>query len=174
MKDQPQHPRVPLQIQKPCPKSWAELEGDGKKRFCCECSLHVHNAAQLTQKEAQALVTEASERVCMRIQFDSSSAPVFRDSKSTLRPAARLARWALSAAAGVLAACHGSVSTSLPDDPTSSSGGQGQSKMGKVCSTELLGDVALPPGPELMGEAVVMPDPAPDLPPDAPPPPDDE
>lgn len=167
MTEQSQQPSAPLQIQKPCPKSWGELTGDDKRRFCSECSLHVHAAAQLTRSDAQALVTNASSRVCMRIQYDPSGAPIFRDSaagdvataRAKLRPAARLARWALSAAAGVLAACHGSFATPAPIDPTlGPDGGEPPSKMGKVCATELLGDVAVPPGPERMGEAVYVPD----------------
>ncbi|NOT31501.1 MAG: hypothetical protein HOP15_13725 [Planctomycetes bacterium] len=183
MTDQPLHSVGPLQIQKPCPKSWAELTGDGKKRFCSECSLHVHNAEQLTQGEAQALVSGASSRVCMRIQFDESGAPIFRDTRSSQvsstrapqRVSVRLARWALSTVAGVLAACHGSLSTSASDDPAANpNAGQSPSKMGKVCSTELLGDVAIPPqGPELMG-VVAIPGPAPAPEPETKPPQADE
>jgi hypothetical protein len=155
MNDQPQ-PRVPLQIQSPCPKRWADLEGDGKERYCSACALHVHDAAQLTRAEAQALAAETATRVCMRIRYDPSGAPIFRDSPRA-RPAARLARWALSTVAGVLAACHGSIPGTTPDDP----GAEPPSKMGKVSAPEMLGDVAGPSVPERMGEAVFVPAPEP-------------
>lgn len=179
MTDQPPPSNIPLQIQTPCSKSWAELAGDEKKRFCSDCSLHVHNAAQLTQMEARALVSRASPRVCMRIEYDASGAPIFSDSQPEVvsrarapqPPAARLARWALSAAAGLLAACHGSVSTPGANDPTAGSKGvELPSKMGRMCST-VVGDVALPPPQNLerLGEAVAPPDPARPPTPDAPP-----
>jgi hypothetical protein len=148
MNDQPQ-PRVPLEIRSPCPKSWAELEGDGAKRFCSACALHVHDAAQLTRAEAQALAAETSTRVCMRIRYDPHGAPIFRDSPRA-RPAARLARWVLSTAAGVLAACHGSLSGAPPDAPATAGGVETPSRMGKVVAPEMLGEVA-PVVPEQMG-----------------------
>jgi len=166
MTDQPLRPDAPLQIHKPCPKSWGELTGDGQKRFCSACCLHVHDAAQLTRDEARALVTDASARVCMRFVLDPDGAPIFRDSvprplvrtEARPRPLARLARLALSSAAGVLAACHGSLATPAP-----SSNGGPTTKMGKVHTTELLGAVAVPQPqlPERMGEATVTVEPAP-------------
>lgn len=176
MTDQPLRPQIALQINKPCPKSWGELIGDDKKRFCSECSLHVHNAAQLSEREAQDILSSASSRVCMRIEYDSNGTPVFRDSKATdvvRAPTPRprrvgrtltLARWALSAAAGVLAACTGSLTNSVSNDPESNPNGvEPPSKMGKVCSTTLVGDVAVPPNQNLqrLGEAVFVPAPAP-------------
>ena len=160
---------APLQIQKACPKSWAELTGDGKKRFCSECALHVHDGAQLTRVEAHALVVGASERVCMRLQYDASGAAIYSDSKPDQSKSARaprkrslrIAHWALSAAAGLLAACHGSISTPASNDPTAGTNAPvPPSKMGKVCST-LIGDVAVPQTLERLGEASVPYDPAP-------------
>lgn len=158
----PQRSEAPLQIHKPCPKSWSQLVGDERRRFCSECSLHVHNAEELTRNEAQALVSEARGRVCMRVSYDPSGAPIFRDSAPAVASAAPRpaspgwARWALSAAAGLLAACYGSTSTPASGDPAVSDPAQTATKMGKVCST-VLGDVALPRPDEreLMGEATL-------------------
>ena len=169
MNDKP-HSDAPLQIRKPCPKSWSELTGDGQKRFCAACCLHVHDAAQLTRDEAQTLVREASARVCMRIVLDPAGAPIFRDSpwhslvraEAPRRPLARFAHWALSAATGVLAACHGST-TPVP----SAAGTSGAPPpTDPACTTELLGDVAMPSPqlPERMGEATVTTAPAPAAP----------
>ncbi len=168
MTSQPSPEQSPIQIKTACPKNWAELVGDDKKRFCSECNLHVHNAARLTQVEASTLVAKANSRVCMRIEYDASGAPVFRDSHPAVgikpRSASRFARWALSAAAGLLAACNGSIPTPAATDPVpGTNGGETPSKMGKVVSTEL-GDVAVPlPAPiERLGEAnVVHPPPEP-------------
>jgi len=169
MTDQPPRSDLPLQIRTPCPKSWSELAGEGGKRFCSACCLHVHDAAQLTRAEAHALVAEASSRVCMRFVLDPAGAPIFRDSpgrplpgaQAPRRPFARLARLALSAAAGALAACHGSLAT-----PATTAGAPPPTAPGPACTTELLGDVAAPSDqlPERMGEATVTTDPLPAFP----------
>jgi hypothetical protein len=135
----------PIQIRTPCPKLWDDLQGDERKRFCSECSLHVHNSAALTRREAEALVAGAEGRVCMRIECDPSGALVFRDTSM-----ARLGRWALTAGATLLAACQrgsiGSVADPKPVEPPS--------RMGRVAAHETLGGVAAPPQPrEMLGEA---------------------
>lgn len=159
---------TPLRIQTPCPKRWDELSGSGAKRYCSECRLHVHDAAQLTKAEAQALVSSATSRVCMRMEYDAAGEVVFRDHRalqpiaaSNLRgPIVRAARWAMTAAAGVLAACQGGSSDAC--SPTSPSNTAPTStEMGKV-STTVLGDVATPPRIEKLGEVhVVDPPPSP-------------
>ena len=161
MTNQPLPQEVPLGIKTPCPKTWDQLTGGESKRFCSECSLHVHNAAQLTRHEAQELVSKANQRVCMRMQLDPQGEPIFRDSKPAMvLPripfAARATRWALATAAGLLAACHRSES---PNTRVGSAPNMGTTQtstiMGKVAPTERLGDVAIPQPepPERLGEA---------------------
>jgi len=160
-------PAFPLQIAKPCPKTWSELEGGEQRRFCSACSLHVHDAAALSRDEAGALVTNASARVCMRIRFDARGAPIFRTPEAApLRPLERLTRWALATAAGVLAACHGSLATPSTDVPSDPNGTTTPSGTGTEHTTELLGDVAVPtPPPEILGEvALPQPEPTPRAP----------
>jgi|SRR5690349_1040401 len=150
--------RSELSIRTPCPKRWEELSGDGRKRFCSECSLHVHNAAAMTRREAEALVARADGRVCMRIECDPTGAPVFRETH-----AARLSRWALTAGAALLAACHGgqaptpAAPPSRPVEAPAPLGGVTAPEvlMGKVAPAERMGDVATPsPKPRAtLGEA---------------------
>jgi len=168
---------APLQIQKACPKSWDELTGAGKQRFCSACSLHVHDAVQLTRKEAEAIVSSATSRVCMRLQYDAAGQPIYSDTRADVVPPerkrGRLARWAVSAAAGLLAACHGATSEPAPSDPAGgTTGAQPPSRMGKVCAVEM-GDVAvpLPHGIERLGEVSAVPAPTPEPAPTSPPPP---
>ena len=139
--------RPVIQIRTPCPKRWDELVGDERRRFCSECSLHVLNAAQLTRDEAEVLVRDATQRVCMRVEYDQAGAPLFRE--PALR---RLARWALASGAALLAACQGSVSAPAHDPAPA----EPPSKMGKVCAPVEMGDVAVPPPERLekLGEAV--------------------
>ena len=146
----------PLEIRKPCPRLWEDLQGDERRRFCSECALHVHNSAELTAREAQALVSEAEGRVCMRIEYDPQGAPIHRETR-----VARLSRWALSAGAALLAACQGGPSGSAGDPKPV----QPPSRMGKVVATQRMGDVAVPPERPLvtLGE-VLAPAPAPTKP----------
>ncbi len=167
-----------LKIQTPCPKSWDELLGDERKRFCSECSLHVHNSAGLTRREAEGLVKGADGgRVCMRIVQDSSGAPVYLDSSCAddARPVTapkgvgRLATWALAAGAGLLAACRDALPLGHSGGLESPGGGQEGSPMGvvgpnwqpndgvpcadpQVGAPELLGEVELPVGFEELGD----------------------
>jgi hypothetical protein len=122
---------------------WEELSGRGRKRFCSACSLHVHDAAQLKRAEAQRLVAQATSRVCMRIEYDAHGRPLYLDT----RPAApswtrRVARWTLTAAAGLLAACTGS-STPAPGAGNAAAPSPGPGKLGEV-DTSMLGRVAAP------------------------------
>ena len=133
----------PIQIRKPCPKLWDDLQGDERRRFCSECSLHVLNSATLTRREAEALVRGAEGRVCMRIECDPKGAPVFREPVVV-----RVARWALTAGASLLAACQGGQPVEPPP------------KLGQVVvAPQLMGDVAVsPPQPvELLGGVTAEP-----------------
>lgn len=166
MTDQPA-PEQSLKIQKPCPKTWEELEGGEQRRYCSECALHVHDAALLTRVEALRMVRESTERVCMRIERDASGREIFRDTPAL----GRVARWTLSAAAGLLAACNGAPADVPQGAAVPSAQGTGDPELGQVPTGTLgkpmveLGDVALPhepPPPEpprLLGEVGIDPGP---------------
>jgi len=50
--------------------NWSELSGDGPRRFCDECKMHVHDLSACARDEALAIVRAAAargERVCGRI-----------------------------------------------------------------------------------------------------------
>ncbi len=164
----PPAPDSTLRIKTPCPKRWSELIGDDRRRFCSECSLHVHNATQLTREETRELIASAESRVCLRVEYDASGAPLFRERARD--KAARAARWALSAAAGLLAACNGGLPSSAQESTGQLNGGAGPSPTGQVITTEKIGDFAVPQAPriERLGEVATVPEPA-SLPPlDAP------
>ena len=155
-------PHDQLRIHTPCPKKWEELTGKGRKRFCDACSLHVHDAAQMKREEAHRLVAESSSRVCMRIELDAQGRPLYLDTRPTPPSwSRRIARWTLTATAGLLAACYDGATNGTGNeggvDPTPQPG-----KLGQV-STTVLGDVAAPRPPDVplteMGEAVVDPEP---------------
>jgi hypothetical protein len=164
------NPPHPLQIRTPCPRRWEELVGGDAKRYCSQCELHVHNAAELTRREAAELVANATDRLCMRLELDPQGEPEYRDTRAPEFPAvpprrsiaARVAGWAVSAAAGVLAACARTESPPPAVHPeltpcTTNS----NAILGKVAATERLGDVAAPTRPSndaLLGEvSIAMP-----------------
>jgi hypothetical protein len=120
-----QQPQQSLRVHTPCHRAWESLEGDRERRFCSDCSLHVLDAALLTREQALRIVRESSGRVCMRLECGPSGQAIFRDSPKR----ERLAVLALSAAAGLLAACDeatpvvpqdaspGSPSVLVPEEP---------------------------------------------------------
>ncbi|MDF1836744.1 MAG: hypothetical protein P1V35_02650 [Planctomycetota bacterium] len=105
-----------LSIETPCPKTWAELDGDNLKRFCGKCQKHVHNGESMTRSEAAALVRQGEGDVCMRLVTDDEGSILYKDSPRTSKPSSIVRRAGLAiAAGGLVAAC-----TSQPekqDDP---------------------------------------------------------
>ena len=169
MTDREPAPSPSLRIHKPCPKTWEELEGGDERRYCSECSLHVHDASRMTRDAALRLVRESSERVCMRLERDAGGNAVFRDTPGL----GRLARWTLSAAAGLLAACNGAPADGPPGAGSGapSAQGPGDVELGQVPAETMgkisveLGEVALQPDgpppepPRLLGEVSIDPGP---------------
>lgn len=48
----------------PCAKSWDEMTGDDRVRFCDQCQLNVYNISAMKQREAEEILTNATGRVC--------------------------------------------------------------------------------------------------------------
>jgi hypothetical protein len=165
--------RDDLRIQTPCHMKWSELEGDGPRRWCDRCALHVVDGTALTQREARRMVEQAEERVCMRIVRDGSGRAVHRDDAPRSGALGRVLRYGLTAAAGVLVACGDDANTTTDGGRSQQGGGHvdpnggGGSErppeiMGEVCfpgGEELMGDVAPPLDPEMLDElGAVAPD----------------
>lgn len=55
-----------ISVASPCQADWNEMYGDDRKRFCGECKLNVYNLSGMTRDEAEALVTNAEGRLCVR------------------------------------------------------------------------------------------------------------
>lgn len=55
-----------INIASPCPANWDEMYGDNRKRFCGDCKLNVYNLSGMTKADAEALVTNAEGRLCVR------------------------------------------------------------------------------------------------------------
>ena len=118
-------PRDDLRIISPCPKRWSELEGEGRRRHCSECELHVHNLSLMDADEVAALRASRAEgsRLCVAYLAGEGGAPLTKPEvlrrlgrEAGPNPASGGRAWPRSTvaallAAGLLAGCDGD------DDP---------------------------------------------------------
>jgi len=56
-----------LEIATPCSKSWEDMVGDERTRFCGDCRKNVFNISSLTGPEVEDLIEETEGRVCVRL-----------------------------------------------------------------------------------------------------------
>jgi hypothetical protein len=100
-------PLEEVRVASPCPADWGRMVGDERVRFCGSCSLHVYNLSGMTRREAEALVTNAEGRLCVRFFRRADGSILTRDCPVGLaavrRRVARVAGSALSAALGFFA-----------------------------------------------------------------------
>jgi Carboxypeptidase regulatory-like domain len=74
-----------LRIASPCPMNWDQMTGDNRARFCSLCNLHVYNIAELTRKQAVALISGTEGRICGRIHRRSDGTVITKDCPIGLR-----------------------------------------------------------------------------------------
>jgi len=69
-----------LPISEPCDEDWGGMRRDpGARRFCDQCSKHVHDLTSLTEAEAREILARAAgERICVRYRVDGSGTLKFR------------------------------------------------------------------------------------------------
>lgn len=92
-----------LKISSPCPKSWDDLVGDDRIRYCGECRLNVYNLADMPQAEVEALVRSTQGRLCGRLYLRGDQTATTRDC-SGFRTRQLLRRWLTAAGIFVLVA----------------------------------------------------------------------
>ncbi len=56
-----------LKVATPCNRSWHEMTGDDKVRFCGDCKKSVHNVSAMTSEEIAALVRQTESVACVRL-----------------------------------------------------------------------------------------------------------
>lgn len=96
------NPLDAIEIPVPCPAKWEEMKGDDRVRFCASCRLHVYNLSGMGRKEAEALVTGATGRLCVQL-YRRPDGTVLTRSCRAVRWMRRSTRTALGAvAAGIL------------------------------------------------------------------------
>ena len=74
-----------LRISSPCPKSWDELRGDDRVRYCEECHLNVYNLADMSREEVERLVKNSPGRLCGRLYLRGDRTATLRDCPSYRR-----------------------------------------------------------------------------------------
>lgn len=114
-----------LRIASPCPMNWDQMTGDNRARFCSLCNLHVYNIAELTQKQAIALISETEGRICGRIYRRSDGTIITKDCPIGLRAIRRRVTRTAGAVFATLVAL------------TSSAFGQSPSKKDSSCKQQV-------------------------------------
>ncbi len=93
-----------IRVPAPCSASWEEMQGTEQKRFCEGCGLHVHNLSAMTRRDAESLLQENPDHLCVRYGQRSDSSVVTDNCPPRLRPARALLlrRYAAIASFGLL------------------------------------------------------------------------
>ncbi len=158
-----------VRIASPCSASWDAMEGDGRRRFCGDCSLHVYNLSGMEEAEAvELLESYEGGRLCVRLFRHADGTVITQNCpKGLARVKRRMARVAVLAA-GLLGAGAAGAAGMLGGDPTScpstvteaswveriaplkwardAFGGHDTELMGRM---EVMGDVAFDPIPAI-------------------------
>ncbi len=90
-----------LRIAAPCETAWETMQGEGPGRFCQRCNKHIHDFAQLTPREIQALLRASRGQLCARLTRDAEGRLVTLPARA-LPPPANPRRMPQIAAAAVL------------------------------------------------------------------------
>jgi len=79
------NPLDSVRVAAPCPADWSKMAGDERMRYCGECNLHVYNLSGMTRREAEALITNTEDRLCVRFYRRSDGTVLTRNCPVGLR-----------------------------------------------------------------------------------------
>jgi hypothetical protein len=68
-----------LRVSSPCPRSWEDLIGNDRIRYCDQCKLNVYNLAELESQEVEGLVRRTEGRLCGRLYWRGDRTATPRD-----------------------------------------------------------------------------------------------
>ena len=91
-----------LRISSPCPKTWEELAGDDRIRYCGQCKLNVYNFAIMSRREIEDVVRKTEGRLCGQLYLRGDRTVTAKNCPST-RTRTILKRAAATAAVLLLA-----------------------------------------------------------------------
>jgi hypothetical protein len=93
-----------IEIASPCTASWDEMTGTDRVRFCGQCQLQVYNLSAMSRDEAQRLLGETPERLCVRLYRRTDGTMLTQDCPRGLEAVRRAACKALVATTAKVAA----------------------------------------------------------------------
>jgi hypothetical protein len=93
-----------VQVASPCHVPWDDMTGDERVRFCKHCSMHVYNLSDMPRAEAEAFVSQAEGRTCIRLFRREDGTLLTRDCPVGLRAVRQRLIRAVAALAGVMLA----------------------------------------------------------------------
>ena len=67
-----------------CDKSWDEMTGGDRRRFCASCEKHVHHISGMTPKQARAFLERHDYEVCVDFFTDHDGNVDFREPERRL------------------------------------------------------------------------------------------
>ncbi|HKX92142.1 MAG TPA: carboxypeptidase-like regulatory domain-containing protein [Sphingomicrobium sp.] len=91
---------------KPCREKWDAMRPSGCNRFCARCDTVIHDLAEMSPRDVEALVQSKAE-ICVRAQ-------VGPDGHVKLRPGGRRMVAAIGASVGILAASSQAAASETP------------------------------------------------------------
>ncbi len=163
-----------LTIESPCHENWDGMSGDELRRFCDQCSKHVHDLSELTRAEGEELLAKPGP--CTRFRTDAMGDVIFKDTPTVQLLAKQAAALVLTASLVSTPALAGGMQAQPADEPgwgewlvewVANGGPFGDMYMGEpaplnqpppaVDTGVLLGEpevAPLPPPPPTMGAAV--------------------
>jgi hypothetical protein len=125
-----------IQVNKPCPADWNQMDGDDTRRFCEHCQKFVHNFSAMPTDQAERLVCENVGSLCVRFAREQTSGRVLTldyAPRVTSRRRAILTILSIAASCGFTAA-WGAYKLLRKDPPPPT-------------PRMVMGDVCIPPAP---------------------------
>lgn len=68
-----------IKIASPCAADWNEMIGNERQRFCGACKLNVYNLSGMTQREAENLIMQSENHLCVRFYKRSDGTILTKD-----------------------------------------------------------------------------------------------
>ncbi|MFK7986829.1 MAG: hypothetical protein AB8I08_12460 [Sandaracinaceae bacterium] len=93
-----------LEIDDPCPLPWSALQGEGRVKHCGTCDKNVYHLSRMTRDEAEALLHQHGDSVCVQFYARRDGTIVTADCKpARLERARQAARRAMVGAGAMMA-----------------------------------------------------------------------